>query len=193
MMKSGYGSGIRSHPRQILTRFTDEEAQRIFKMCRRRRVTVQAFGHAAMMRALNEINLGKKIDEKEAADEAREEKKKRAEPTGLGIRERLQDDRERSNDRAERVERERERFSSPSAPIATSVAHSDEIMALARTIVDSPKTARAEVLRSACRALARGRTQEEAVRLAEDLDAAIRRLDGAPQTALERVRARMGR
>jgi len=66
-------------------------------------------------------------------------------------------------------------------------------LALARTVVDSPKSARAEVLRSACRALARGRTQEEALRLADDLDAAIKRLDGTPQTTLERVRARMGR
>jgi hypothetical protein len=180
-----------------LIRFTEEEGKRAFDILRKRRLTMQAFGHATIMKALNEIELGKKtgID---IAQEARHEQRQEPEqPRGFGIRQRLEDGRDRDIEieRAERIERDRERptnttVSSPSL-VATTI--DSEILALARTVVDSPKSARAEVLRAACRALAKGRSEEESIRLAEDLDAAIKRLDGVPQTTLERVRARMGR
>lgn len=176
-----------------MIRFTDEEAFRLTKLLRKRRLTGQAFGHAAIMRALNEANLGKKTD---GEIEREQERPQRSEtPQGLGIRDRLRDDRVELDERES--ERERARYE-PTAlqqqpVVATRGVVDDEILSLARTVVESPQSSRREVLKAACRALSRGRTQEEAVRLAEDLDAAIQRIDGVPRTALERVRARMGR
>ena len=203
-MRGGYGSGARSprsHTRQILIRFTEEEGERAFKTLRKRRLTMQAFGHAAIMKALNEIELGKKTDA-ELIQEARIGQKQQEEsaPKGFGMRKQLEESRERDDELYERTIRERERekekqhyAATGSAPSLVATTIDGEILALARTVVDSPKSARGEVLRAACRALAKGRSLEEAQRLAEDLDNAIKRLDGVPQSALERVRARMGR
>jgi hypothetical protein len=177
-----------------MIRFTDDEDQRLTKMLKRRRLTMQAFGHAAVMKALNDLELGKRTDT-EIAQEARQEQKQQSKeaPKGFGIRDQLYDNREREQRSRERErEPERERTATV-APSLAPLGIDGEILALARTVVDSPKPMRAEILRSACRALARGRTQEEAMRLAEDLDSAIKRIDGTPQTTLERVRARIGR
>ena len=143
------------------------------------------------MRALNEADVGKKTDaedEQESAERERAARDKPAAPRGLGIRDRLQ--------RAERDDEPDETPSSTPAPVPaqpqTHVTSADvEILALARTIVEAPVSTRRDVLASACRTLARGRSQEEAIRLAEELDATIKRLDGVPRTALDRVRARM--
>lgn len=149
------------------------------------------------MRALNEATLGKKTDGEVARDEDRSRREREPVPRGLGIRDRLV---QFSDDRRHRDDREDETFTPsmlpPSIPSTTPtirVGLDDEVIALARTIVESPQSSRREVWKAACRVLARGRTQEEALQLADDLDAAVRRLDGVPQTALEKVRARLPR
>jgi hypothetical protein len=169
-------------------------------MLKRRRLTMQAFGHAAIMRALNEIELGKRTDE-EIAKDARQEQKKGAK--GFGIRDQLIEDRNRETERAdldrereERVAHENKRHiaATVAAPSLTPTTIDSDILALARTVVETPKGERATVLRSACRALApRARTEEEAKYLVDQLYDAVKRLDGVPVSALERVRARMGR
>jgi hypothetical protein len=193
--------GTKSHySRQILIRFTEEEGTRAFKTLRKRRLTMQAFGHAAIMKALNELELGKKTDA-ELIQEARLGMKQEEESTkkGFGIREQLQEDRERDAERTERVNRdkERERFASAtvSAPSLTATTIDGEILALARSVVEAPKgEQRTTVLRASCRALApRARSEEEAKYLVDQLYDAVKRLEGVPVSALEKVRARMGR
>lgn len=174
-----------------MIRFTEEEDQRLSKLLRKRRLSGQAFGHAAIMKALNKAELG----EEEIVDkDARKEPVKK--PSGLGIRDRLEKERTVRNERNDR-ERERgwEREREQEEPRVTQVVSKtvdDEVMALARTVVESPKSTRKETLKAACHALARGRTLDEALRLADELTATIRKLESTPQTALERVRARMG-
>lgn len=180
--------------RYILVRFTDEEKKRINKFLKRRGCTFQTFAHAAIIRAMNEADLGKLTN-----DEPTKEKK----PTikGLGIRERLDEDREHDEEQAaedrehQRVlererARDRERVHITSTPVLASVSANDEVMTLARTIVNASPSAREEVKKAACRALTKGRTLEEAVRLTEQLNEAIGQLKDVPTSALERVRAR---
>lgn len=186
--------GNGSHPCAKFVRFTEKENERLNRLCRKRSLTVQTFIHAATMRALNEAELGNKTDAErlydgDSGDEAHAAGYR---PTGLGIgfRERIRTD----HPQEENDDNEAESTPSPPLPPAISTpatADSDMVLALARTVVESPQSARRETLQAACRAIARGRTQEAAVQLAEDLDAAIKRLEGAPKTYLERARARM--
>ncbi len=191
--RRGRGSlknGSRSHPCAQFIRFTEEENKRLNKLIRKRGLTVQAFGHAAIIRAINEADLGKKAD----GEIEREEPRRETPPLGLGIRDRLRESSEDDDYDDRRSESVPSTNSSASAPVLAQARTIDnEIMSLARTVVGSPKSARKDVLRAASQSIARGRTLEEAVRLADDLDAAIKRLDDVPQTALERVRARAGR
>ena len=188
----------------MILRFTDEEDKRLEKMLKRRKLTKQAFGHAAIMKALNEIELGKRTDD-EVVKEAREEQKQKTlEPKGFGIRERLIADRERDDEadqaerdreRSERVDRARHVTVTASAPSLTPMTIDGEILALARSVVQAPRgEQRTTVLRAACRSLApRARTEEEAKYLVDQLYDAVKRLDGTTMSALEKVRARMGR
>jgi hypothetical protein len=193
MRTRGTGKVVRSHPHVYLVRFTDDEHERIQKMLRRRRLSNQQFGHAAMIRAINEIELGKQTKQEILQDIKKDQEHQQTiEPSGLGIRERLQESRDRDEARRTHLVREEQRNNNLLVPAPLPAVNSDEIAALARTIVDSPKTARKEILQAACRTLARGRTEAETMRVAEDLNAAIRCLE-APQSALERVRARSGR
>lgn len=180
----------RSHPRAQFIRFTTEENNRLIKLCRKRKLTVQSFMHAATMRALNEADIGKKTDAEIAAAEDVDRDDEQPTPRGLGIRERLQ-----RNDTRDDVSGDDEAPLTAAAPSvqAHTTSADDEILALARTIVETPQASRRDALQAACRVLARGRTQEEAVRRADELDATIRRLDGVPRTALERVRDRMAK
>jgi hypothetical protein len=183
-----WGAGVRSHPCAYHVRFTKEEDRRLKKMLKRRRLTtMQAFLHAAVMRALNDAELGQDV-----AAEARKEEPKEKPLRGLGIRDRLESDREEIS--FDRDERKPERIADN--PIAGRSASTidDEIMSLARTIVNAAPSARTEVQRAACKALAmRAQSEYEALQLLESLNEAIKRLDGKPQTNLERVRARMSR
>jgi hypothetical protein len=193
---SGQSNGSRSHPRSYFIRFTVEEDAKLAKLLRKRGLTAQAFLHAASMRALNEAQLGKKTDAEARHEEAVNTSPKAQTPRGLGIREQLQTARDTDDDfyRSTGLPRAPSPQAAPqAAPQARTSSVDDEVLALARTIVESPASARRDVLRSACRVLARGRTLEEAQQLADDLDTTIKRLDGTPQTALERVRARMNR
>ena len=161
----GSKTGSRSHPCAQFTRFTADENARLVRMCRKRGLTVQAFMHAAAMRALNEATLG--------------------------IRERLEDKRRDDDERDNIPAPTIAPPAPPAPPPAQSHVPGDEIIALARTIVDSPVSARRDVMQAACRVLARGRSTEESLRLADELDATIKRLGGITQTALERARARV--
>lgn len=186
--------GSRTHPCAKFVRFTEKENERLNRLCRKRGLTVQTFVHAAAMRAISEAELGKKTDAEQVNGD--EEREHAYQPRGLGLREHLRP--------SETVPREEivERFIDPptipaAAPTLSRVLAADEVTVLARTIVESPASARREILKAAVRSLARGRSQEEAVQLAEDLDATIQRLDGdgdggggVPKTALERARAR---
>jgi len=186
-----------------LIRFTVEEGDRAFKLLRKRRLTMQAFGHAAIMKALREIELGKRTDEEIAKEAIQEHQEKEKKSLGFGIRDRLIEDRDRETERSDldrdrelRVAHERERHvaATISAPSLMPTTIDGDILALARTVVETPKGERATVLRAACRALApRARTEEEAKYLVDQLYDAVKRLDGVPVSALERVRARMGR
>lgn len=183
--RGGWGKGVRSHPNAYYIRFTDEEDQRLSKLLRRRRLTMQAFGHAAIIRALNEAELGKKTDEETEKEREREREKSKPPVMTLGIRERI-----RSDDDEWPPRRNETPTVSQATPMLAAASTDDTILALARTVVEAPSTDRREALKRACRALTRGRTLDEAKRLADDLDAAIQRLQGTPQTVLERVRAR---
>lgn len=145
--------------------------------------------HAATMRALNEADIGKKTDAEIAAAEDVDRDDEQPKPRGLGIRDRLQQRVEREAD--DDYEMAPTAPSPAAAPTAHTTSGDDEILALARTIVETPQASRRDALQAACRVLARGRSQEEAIRRADELDATIKRLDGVPRTALERVRARM--
>jgi len=150
---------------------------------------MQAFGHAAIMRALNEAYIGKKTDAEIAAENADRPPPDERPMKGLGIRERLREEREERDD----VREPPPSLAQPTPQMAAQPRTSspdDEILALARTIVETPQASRRDVMLSACRVLARGRSQEDALRIADELDATIKRLDGVPKTALERVRAR---
>ena len=186
--------GSKSHPCAKFIRFTEKENDRLNKLCRKRGLTVQTFGHAAIMRALSEAELGKKTEAEQFNDgETREYE---YQPRGLGLREQLRASASEDAPR-EREEREVERplISPSTAPTLTRVMAADEVGILARTIVESPVSTRRDVLQAAVRSLARGRSPDEGMRLAEDLDTEIRRLGGGevPKTALERVRARMAK
>lgn len=160
-------------------------------MCRKRGLTFQSFGHAAVMRALNEADLGRKTDGETVRDEEQRSRRSERElPRGLGIRDRLQ---QTSDDRRTRPDEDETpaSFSPPAQSPPLLASGVDEVMTLARTIVEAPGPSRRDVWKAACHVLARGRTQEMALQLADELDAAVRRLEGVPQTALERVRARM--
>lgn len=190
--------GSRSHPCSHFVRFTEEENKKLVGLCRKRGLTVQAFGHAAMMRALNEANLGKKTDGESARDdeESRSRRSERELPRGLGIRDRLQQASDERRTRVDENETPAPSIPSPSVQPALLRARSgDEVLTLARAIVEAPKSARQDVMQAACRALApHARTEQEAAWLADQLTAEVKRLDSAaPKTALERVRTRMGR
>lgn len=187
--KGSRSNGSRSHPCAQFVRFTEDENKKLAALCRRRGLTIQSFLHAAAMRALNEAQLGKKTDAEVVREEHAAATHENTTPKGLGIRERLQRDTVThdydDDDRLPAATPTVQTAPQPRAP------GDHEILSLARTIVDSPPSARVDVWKAAVRALARGRTQEEALQLADDLDVAIKRLDNTPQTALERVRARM--
>jgi len=193
-LNRGSRTGSSSHPRAQFTRFTSEENDRLVRLCRKRKLTVQSFMHAAAMRALNEAELGKKTDVERRRDEEEGSREREYAPQGLGLRERLRESSvdDEPRERESREEIERPMIAPSTAPMLTRVMAADEIGILARTIVESPTSTRRDVLAAAVRSLARGRSRDEAVRLAEDLDAEIRRLGGGevPKTALERVRAR---
>lgn len=185
-LRGSQSNGTKTRPCAQFIRFTEDENKKLVKFCRKHKLSVQGFGHAAIMKALEDADLGNK-----SAAEIERENEDTSETTikGLGIRERLQP----------RKDKERRDYTPSVAPASTPmqaapqarVASIDgEVLALARTIVESPESARKEVWKSAIRALARGRTEQEALLLADDLGAAIKRLAGTPQTALERVRAR---
>lgn len=180
--------GSRSHPHAHFIRFTGDENDRLVRLCRKRGLTMQAFGHAAIMRALNEAYIGKKTDAEIAAENADRPPPDEPSSKGLGIRERLREERD-IDDTREPPPPLAQPTPQPVAQPHTS-SGDNEILALARTIVETPQASRRDVIQSACRVLARGRSQEDAVRLADELDATIKRLDGVPKTALERVRAR---
>ncbi len=195
---SGRSNGSRSHPCSHYIRFTADEAAKIAKLVRKRGLTVQAFAHAAIMRAFNDATLAKKSDGEIIRDNL-EDPRRQELPRGLGIKDRLV---QASEDRRQRYEED----DTPPAMLPSSNLPAvlpprtidDEVMALARTIVESPVSTKRDVLKSAHRVLARGvimrgGSQEEALQLADDLEAAIRRLEAVPQTALEKVRARMVR
>jgi len=200
----------RSHPCSHFIRFTDEEHTKLHKFLRKRGLTAQAFIHAAAMRAFNEATLGKRT-ESEIIQEHEEGQRQQREneasrPTGLGrdFRERILAGREhphhqsagrvRAVDDAEDDDTSSSLDSTTPVPVQSSSSQADvDVMLLARTIVEAPQSTRRDVHRAACHTLARGRTQESALQLAEELDAAIKRLDGVPKTALERVRTRMSR
>ncbi len=189
---SSYSKGSKTHPCGKFIRFTKEENDKLTKLCRKRSLTVQSFGHAAVMRALNEADLGKK-----AAGESEHEPEQPLQPEGLpglGIRDRLRESAEDDEFYERRSESVPSTGTSASAPVLTQARTIDDtILALARTVVAAPQSYRKAVLKDALSALTRGRTLEESMRLADDLDAAIARVGGIPQTALERVRARAGR
>lgn len=174
--------------RRVVVRVSDEELQRLHRLCRKRKLPLQVFGHAAILRALDEADLGKKVNV-QVINEQPDVQATVIESKGLGIREQI---------RSENEPREEERpvkqpptpWLPPPAPTHRII--DDVVLALARTIVGSAPEYRRDVWKNACRTLASGKSQEEALRLAEDLDAAIQRISGVPQTALERVRTRMG-
>lgn len=109
---------------------------------------------------------------------------------GLGIRERLE------QEQYEPVTEEHEERVA-AAPVIVNVGSSvgatasgsGDLATLARMVVEGLPHDRRRLLQSACNALAKGRSVEEALQLAEQLDVEIKRLD-VPTTALERVRAR---
>ncbi len=86
---SSHSKGSKSHPCAKFIRFTKEENDKMVKLCRKRGLTIQSFGHAAVMRALNEAELGRKADGEIERDERPVEM-----PLGLGIRDRLRESRE---------------------------------------------------------------------------------------------------
>lgn len=193
-------NGTKSHPCAYFIRFTDAENKDLVKLVRKRGLTMQAFAHAAIMRAFNEATLAKKSDGEIIRDNLEDRSRRKELPPGLGIRDRL----------IQGVEDRRQRYAdeddSPPPTTPALPPHlppilpraEDEVMAMARTIVEAPASTRRDVLKAAHRVLARGviargGSQEQALQLADDLDAAIRRLEGVPQSALERVRARMAR
>jgi hypothetical protein len=188
--KGSRSNGSKSKPCAQFIRFTEDENKKLVKLCRSRGLTVQAFGHAAIMHAIDEAQLGKKT----VAEVVREEDvaaPEKAMPKGLGIRERLQHD-------ASTTDYDDDAPSTPmpalqAPPQVHTSTIDDQILTLARTIVVSPSTTRRDVMKAACEVLARGRSLEEAIRLGDDLIATIKQLDSTPQTALERVRARMPR
>ncbi len=148
--------------------------------------------HAAAMRALNEAMLGKRteleiINEHEERTERQRIDDARA-PRGLGIRERLLAAVEEETDDADEYEAAPPTPPAPQPPVFTHAA--DQVMTLARTIVEAPQSARRDIWRAACHTLTLGRSREEALQLADELDAAIKRLGDAPKTMLEKVRAR---
>jgi hypothetical protein len=179
-----------------------EEDAKIAKLLRKRGLTWQAFSHAAIMRAFNEATLAKKTDGEVLREDLDNRQNRQGGGQGLGIKDRLVQASER---RRERYEEDDPMPSSATPTLASrdlppvlTRSTDDEVMSLARTIVESPQSARRDVIKAALRVLARGvisrgGTQEESLQLADDLTAAVRRLEAAPQTALERVRARMGR
>ncbi len=166
-------------------------------LCRKRGLTMQAFAHAAIMRALNEATLAKKSDGEIIRDDLEDRSRRQELPRGLGIKDRLV---QASEDRRQRYEDDDDRSAPELPPRLPPVLPraDDEVMSLARTVVEAPQPSRRDTLKAAQRVLARGvisrgGTQDEALMLADDLEAAIRRLEGVPQSALERVRARMAK
>lgn len=187
--------GSYTHPCAIFVRLTEEEHRALRRLIKKRHLTIQAFSHAAIMRALNEANLGKET----AAEEKLGTLKKTDESTppaptltrGLGIRERLEAEEESRREREDEPEHVVERPSAVTQFIAPAPAPSSaDVHMLARTIVELPQASRRDAVSAAVRSIAHGRSQDEALRMAEDLDREIRRLDARPATALERVRAR---
>lgn len=188
--------GSKTHPCAKFVRFTEKENQRLNRLCRKRKLTVQTFAHAAIMRALGEAELGKKT-EIEQYNDGEIDREPSYEPRGFGLRDQLRSNRDDDDEPRERRREEPERplISPTTAPTLTRVMTTDEVALLARTVVEAPASTRREVMQAAVRTLARGRSQEEGLRLAEELDAEIKRLGGGdvPKTALERVRARMAK
>jgi hypothetical protein len=167
-------------------KFTSEQNRRIYRMRKRLQLTFQAFAHAAVMKALVEA---------EKEHEQQRAKTERKAVTGLGIRERLEAEEE---ERAARREMAAE-SPAPAAPVPVSVhvqASSASSMAgiplLARMVATS--TDRRTTMKAACDALApMCKTEEDAIRLADELEAEIKRIDDKPTSVLDRVRQRMNR
>lgn len=172
-------------------RFTEEQNCRLHKIRKKRGISIQAFAHAAVMRAV----IAAENDDDEGGNRS-DRKSERRETVGLGIRERLE-----AEDRERQARREERSSAAPAqAPVTVNVQAtaaspaSADITTLARMVVASPRAERKQAIRRACDALAPHiRSTEEAARLGAFLDAEIARLEAAPPTALERVRARRKR
>lgn len=192
---ASYSNGTPLHPCAQFIKFTAAENARLHRARKICGETVQTFGHAAVMRAVNDVLA-------ERDEKRRPQAPERREVFGLGIRERLEaEDRERQARREERESAAAPPPVAPAPPVTVNVhaaaagGGGTDVTALARTVVVAPAHERKEALKRACDALApQARTSEDAERLGAQLDAEISRLGAAPQqTVLERVRARRKR
>jgi hypothetical protein len=162
-------------------KFTEEQNVRLHRIRKQRGVSIQAFAHAAVMKAVIEAEKETEAAKPKIAAALR--------PRGLGIRERLE------------LEEEGRTAAPADAPVAPAAAVTvtvqsaaapagADIAAIARMVVDAPPGERRAYAQRACMALAQGRSKEEAMRIAAALDAEVGRLRAVPPTALEKVRAR---
>ena len=165
---------------QRAVRLGRELLRQIDAVRRVRGQTFQAFVQAAVVKAI--------ADAEDEADRAKQRRAQRQpntrEAKGLFRRERLEQVDEPIDAPAQ----------APPAPVIVTVGaaapRGGDLATLAKMIVAAPKTTRASLLQNACQALAaKAGSTEEALQLAEQLDAEIAKLD-VPTTALARVRAR---
>lgn len=184
--------------RQTAIRFTPDQRARIEKARALRGQTFQTFGHAAIMRevAVVEEEVRKTREERAARrstlDATRET---RAASRGLGIRDRMED---------AVTEHNTDEAPAPATPTATvqvqvqtvpapAVSTNIDVAALARVVVNGRREDRARMLAAAVQTITQATaSRNEQVRLADQLDAEIRKIDGK-SSVLDRVRARIRR
>lgn len=184
-------------------RFPSDLIKQVHEARKPRGLTFQAFVLMALRKEVDAVRAEVEQD-KRRKQQQREERTERAKPKGLGIRERLQEQEEAvgGTDTSD-GDGEDEGRASPS-PVTVNVGttalaapttnSSIDLTTMAQMVLAAPSgLARDRVLKRACDTLAkRASSNEEALRLAEQLDTEIKRLD-VPTTALDRTRARTKR
>lgn len=198
----------RKRPNPVFVRFADSDKRRLDRLVKKRGITRQDFLLAAALRALDAAEAGQLTAAEADRDRAGERESSRDnQPRGLGIRERLLQQREVRRADAEYDDEPRtatveqhHHYAPPAAIYNTS--NGAEVTALARLIVDTPPHERRPVWRRITEgflreAMARASSIEEAQRLslarADQLDAEVKRLGAAPHSrtpALDRARKR---
>lgn len=171
-----------------------DDARRANRARDRRGQTWQMFASIAVLDAVEEVE--------ESKDKAKARRLPRfvveapaSTPSGLGVRDVLAAEPAASVVAYEPAPP----AAAPQAPVVVNVnggggaPGGGDVNTLARMVVEGPRHERERLLRTACDTLARSaHSEHEALRMAEQLDAEIKRLN-APVSALDRLRARAAR